>query len=55
MIWGTINGVYARKLDSRMPKIGDKNYTEKRLSVMDEGERHITLKSLLKLTRSHFL
>lgn len=49
VIWGTINGVYARKLDSRMPKIGDKNYTEKRLSVMDEGERHITLKSLFKV------
>ncbi|MCI2791564.1 MULTISPECIES: DUF3169 family protein [Staphylococcus] len=49
VIWGTINGVYARKLDSRMPKFGDKNYTEKRLSVMDEGERHITLKSLFKV------
>lgn len=49
VIWGTINGVYARKLDSRMPKVGDKNYTEKRLSVMDEGERHIKLKSLFKV------
>ncbi|WP_145115428.1 DUF3169 family protein [Staphylococcus argensis] len=44
-----INGIYIHKLDSRMPKLGDKNYTEKRLSVMDEGKRHITLKSLFKV------
>lgn len=44
-----INGIYIHKIDSRMPKLGEKNYTEKRLSLMDEGERHITLKSLFKV------
>lgn len=49
VIWGPINATYAHKLDPRIPKLGEKNYTEKRLSNMDEGERHITLKSLFKV------
>ncbi len=31
-----------------MPKIADKNYTEKRLEILDEGERHIELIALFK-------
>ncbi len=34
--------------DDRMPKIADKNYTEKRLEILDEGERHIELIALFK-------
>ena len=38
-----------RKYDSRMPKQGEKQYTEKVLEIMDEGERHITLVSMYKV------
>lgn len=42
-------GFFVRKYDSRMPKQGEKQYTEKRLAIMDEGERHITLVSMYKV------
>ncbi|MGC9615193.1 DUF3169 family protein [Staphylococcus pasteuri] len=41
-------GLYARKVDERYPKLGEHKYTEKLLSIMDEGERHITLTSMFK-------
>ncbi|MFV5900951.1 DUF3169 family protein [Staphylococcus gallinarum] len=42
-------GFFVRKYDSRMPKQGEKQYTEKVLKIMDEGERHITLVSMYKV------
>lgn len=42
-------GFFVRKYDSRMPKQGEKQYTEKVLEIMDEGERHITLVSMYKV------
>ncbi|UEX90173.1 DUF3169 family protein [Staphylococcus ratti] len=42
-------GFFVRKYDSRYPKQGEKEYTEKTLSIMDEGERHITLVSMYKV------
>ena len=42
-------GFFIRKYDSRFPKSGEKNYTEKTLAMMDEGERHITLVSMFKI------
>ena len=41
-------GFFNRRFDSRYPKMGEKNYTEKTLDLMDEGERHITLISMYK-------
>lgn len=42
-------GFFVRKFDNRMPKQGEKQYTEKALAIMDEGERHITLVSMYKV------
>ena len=42
-------GFFIRKYDSRFPKSGEKNYIEKTLAIMDEGERHITLVSMFKI------
>ncbi|QLK85266.1 DUF3169 family protein [Staphylococcus sp. 17KM0847] len=39
---------FVRKYDQRFPKVGEKQYTEKVLAIMDEGERHITLLSMYK-------
>lgn len=41
-------GFFNRHFDSRYPKIGEKNYTEKTLAILDEGERHINLVSMYK-------
>lgn len=41
-------GFFARKFDSRYPKQGEARYTEKVLSIKDEGERHIILVSMFK-------
>ncbi|MGW7809231.1 DUF3169 family protein [Staphylococcus xylosus] len=41
-------GFFARKFDSRYPKQGEAQYTEKVFKIMDEGERHITLVSMFK-------
>ncbi|MBY7664728.1 DUF3169 family protein [Staphylococcus agnetis] len=40
---------FIRKYDPRLPKLGEKHYTEKMLVPMDEGERHITLVSMFKI------
>ncbi len=48
VITALLIGLYARKLDERYPKLGEHKYTEKLLSIMDEGERHITLTSMFK-------
>lgn len=42
-------GFFIRKFDSRYPKQGEAQYTEKILNIMDEGERHITLVSIYKI------
>ncbi|WP_251521834.1 DUF3169 family protein [Staphylococcus sp. Marseille-Q6910] len=42
-------GFFIQKFDSRYPKLGEKNYTEKTLYMMDEGERHIALVSMYKI------
>ncbi|EML9423012.1 DUF3169 family protein [Staphylococcus aureus] len=42
-IFNTQFTLFNRRFDDRMPKIADKNYTEKRLEILDEGERHIAL------------
>lgn len=42
-------GFFVRKFDSRYPKQGEAQYTEKILDIMDEGERHITLVSMFKI------
>ena len=42
-------GLFIRKYDARYPKIGEKQYTEKLLALMDDGERHITLVSMYKV------
>ncbi|HDC9853941.1 TPA: DUF3169 family protein [Staphylococcus aureus] len=47
-IFNTQFTLFNRKFDDRMPKIADKNYTEKRLEILDEGERHIELIALFK-------
>lgn len=41
-------GFFNRRFDSRYPKIGEKNYTEKNLALLDEGERHIAIVSMYK-------
>ena len=41
-------GFFNRRFDSRYPKIGEKNYTEKTLALLDEGERHIAIVSMYK-------
>lgn len=41
--------LFVRKYDARFPKVGEKQYTEKVLALMDEGERHITLVSMYKV------
>ncbi|UXR78489.1 MULTISPECIES: DUF3169 family protein [unclassified Staphylococcus] len=41
--------LFVRKYDVRFPKVGEKQYTEKVLALMDEGERHITLVSMYKV------
>ncbi|MDN8994315.1 DUF3169 family protein, partial [Staphylococcus aureus] len=38
--------LFNRKFDDRMPNIADKNYTVKRLEILDEGDRHIELIAL---------
>jgi hypothetical protein len=48
MIPSIMIGLYARKIDNHYPKLGEANYTEKTLSIMDEGERYITLTSMFK-------
>lgn len=47
-IFNTQFTLFNRKFDERMPKLADKNYTEKRLEMLDEGERHIELMALFK-------
>ncbi|NFW79953.1 DUF3169 family protein, partial [Staphylococcus aureus] len=47
-IFNTQFTLFNRRFDDRMPKIADKNYTEKRLEILDEGERHIELIALFK-------
>ncbi|MCS4487336.1 DUF3169 family protein [Staphylococcus americanisciuri] len=42
-------GLFIRKYDPRFPKLGEKNYTEKTLALMDDAERHISLVSLYKI------
>lgn len=42
-------GFFVRKYDARYPKQGEAKYTEKVLSLMDDGERHITLVSMYKI------
>lgn len=42
-------GIFTKKFDSKVPKYGEKNYTEKLLAVMDEGERHVTLTAMYKV------
>lgn len=42
-------GFFVQKFDNRMPKQGEKQYTEKVLAIMDEGERYITLVSMYKV------
>ncbi|SCS65855.1 DUF3169 family protein [Staphylococcus caeli] len=46
-----MTGFFVRKFDSRYPKQGEEQYTEKILAIMDEGERHITLVSMFKIYR----
>lgn len=48
-IAGTIIGFYYRKFDPRLPKQGEKNYTDKIFNLMDEGEKYITLVSMYKV------
>ncbi|MGW8119741.1 DUF3169 family protein [Staphylococcus xylosus] len=48
MIPSLMVGFFARKFDSRYPKQGESRYTEKVLSIKDEGERHIILVSMFK-------
>lgn len=47
-IFNTQFTLFNRRFDDRMPKIADKNYTEKRLEILDEGEHHIELIALFK-------
>ncbi|HCV6261748.1 TPA: DUF3169 family protein [Staphylococcus aureus] len=47
-IFNTQFTLFNRRFDDRIPKIADKNYTEKRLEILDEGERHIELIALFK-------
>ncbi|UXR71773.1 MULTISPECIES: DUF3169 family protein [unclassified Staphylococcus] len=42
-------GIFVQEYDPRFPKLGEKNYTEKLLNLMDEGEQHITLLSMYKV------
>lgn len=39
---------FNRRFDSRYPKLGEKNATEKTLALLDDGERHIALVSMYK-------
>lgn len=48
MVPSLMVGFFARKFDSRYPKQGESRYTEKVLSIKDEGERHIILVSMFK-------
>lgn len=48
-ISGVQVGVFGRQFDSRFPKLAEKNAVEKSLSILDEGERHITLVSMYKV------
>lgn len=47
-ISSVITGLFYRKFDARYPKLGEKNYSEKLIGVLDEGERHIYFNSLFK-------
>ncbi|PHK48740.1 DUF3169 family protein [Staphylococcus edaphicus] len=49
MIPSLMNGFFVRKFDTRYPKQGEEQYTEKILAMMDDGERHITLVSMFKI------
>ena len=49
MIPSIMIGFFVRKFDSRYPKQGEEQYTEKILKLMDDGERHITLVSMFKI------
>lgn len=49
IIISILSNKFIQKFDSRMPKTGEKNYIEKTLNIMDEGERHITLVSMYKI------
>ncbi|WP_170166966.1 DUF3169 family protein [Staphylococcus schleiferi] len=42
-------GVFQNRFDARMPKLGEANYVEKSMQIMDEGERHITIVSMFKV------
>lgn len=46
---GVMIGLFQRKFDRRIPKLGEAQFTEKVLQIMDEGERHITVVSLFKV------
>ncbi|KIX90240.1 hypothetical protein TP70_08645 [Staphylococcus microti] len=48
-VGSTQYGLFIRKYDARYPKMGEKQYTEKLLALMDDGERHITLVSMYKV------
>ena len=48
IISSVITGLFYRKFDSRYPKLGEKNYAEKLINILDEGERHIYFNSLFK-------
>ncbi|MBF0814356.1 DUF3169 family protein [Staphylococcus saprophyticus] len=48
MVPSLMVGFFARRFDSRYPKQGEAQYTEKVFKIMDEGERHITLVSMFK-------
>ncbi|MGZ2417549.1 uncharacterized protein DUF3169 [Staphylococcus caledonicus] len=43
-----MDGFFNRRFDTRFPKIGEKNYTEKTLNLLDDGERHIALLGMYK-------
>ncbi len=42
-------GVFQHRFDARMPKLGEVNYVEKSMQIMDEGERHIAIVSMFKV------
>ncbi len=42
-------GVFQHRFDARMPKLGEANYVEKSMQIMDEGERHIAIVSMFKV------
>ncbi|MCE5090429.1 DUF3169 family protein [Staphylococcus devriesei] len=43
-----MDGFFNRRFDTRFPKIGEKDYTEKTLNLLDDGERHIALLGMYK-------